>query len=94
MSDNKKPTIHVKPPTSGGKGGRDSCTLINRESESKNDIAIKRRNSMLSFKNLSINDCTSICGDSTYSHYNPSINEPYVSDEATPEERAMHAFLD
>ena len=55
---------------------------------------LRRKNSMLSFQNLSIGDCTSICGDSTYSHYNPSINEPYVSDEATPEERAMHAFLD
>lgn len=31
---------------------------------------------------------------SEYSHYNPSINEPFVSDNADPAERAMHEFLD
>lgn len=35
----------------------------------------------------------SVC-DSTYSHYNPSINEPFVSADADPEEKAMHSFLD
>ena len=32
--------------------------------------------------------------DSQFSHYNPSINEPFVSDNADPEEKEMHAFLD
>ena len=35
----------------------------------------------------------SVC-DSHFSHYNPSINEPFVSDDADPEEKEMHAFLD
>ena len=32
--------------------------------------------------------------DSQFSHYNPSINEPVVLDEADPVEKEMHAFLD
>ena len=28
------------------------------------------------------------------SHYQPSINEPFIMDDASPEEKAMHAFLD
>ena len=35
----------------------------------------------------------SVC-DSQFSHYNPSINEPFVSENADPEEKEMHAFLD
>ena len=32
--------------------------------------------------------------DSQFSHYNPSISEPFVSDNADPVEKEMHAFLD
>ena len=54
---------------------------------------VHRQSSILSFQNLSIGDCTSMA-DSQYSHYNPSINEPFVSDDADPEEKEMHRFLD
>ena len=54
---------------------------------------MQRQSSILSFQNLSIGDCTSVC-DSQYSHLTPSINEPYVSEDATAEEKAMHSFLD
>jgi hypothetical protein len=54
---------------------------------------VLRQSSILSFTNLSIGDCTSV-NDSQFSHYNPSINEPFVSENADPEEKAMHAFLD
>lgn len=55
--------------------------------------AFQRQSSILSFQNLSIGDCNSVC-DSQFSHYNPAINEPFVSEDASPEEVAMHAFLD
>ena len=58
----------------------------------KNSL-VHRQSSILSFQNLSIGDCTSVT-DSQYSHYNPSINEPFVSDDADPDEKEMHAFLD
>lgn len=32
--------------------------------------------------------------DSQHSHYNPSVNEPFVSEDANPIEKAMHSFLD
>ena len=35
----------------------------------------------------------SLC-DSEFSQYNPSINEPFISEEADPEEKEMHSFLD
>ena len=54
---------------------------------------LMRKSSILSYQNLSIGDCTSV-NDSQYSLYNPSINEPFVSDDADPEEKAMHSFLD
>ena len=54
---------------------------------------LQRQSSILSFQNLSIGDCTSVC-DSQYSHLTPSINEPFVSEDATAEEKAMHCFLD
>ncbi len=53
----------------------------------------QRQSSILSFQNLSIGDCNSVC-DSQFSHYNPAINEPFVSEDASPDEVEMHAFLD
>ena len=41
---------------------------------------------------LSIGDCTSI-GESQ-SHYNPCINEPFISEDADSDEKEMHRFLD
>ena len=38
-------------------------------------------------------ECTSV-NDSQFSHYNPSINEPFISEDADPEEKEMHRFLD
>mmetsp|Transcript_16919 Transcript_16919/g.21412 ORF Transcript_16919/g.21412 Transcript_16919/m.21412 type:complete len:86 (-) Transcript_16919:1975-2232(-) len=32
--------------------------------------------------------------ESQFSHYIPSINEPFVSEDADPIEKEMHAFLD
>lgn len=32
--------------------------------------------------------------ESQMSHYNPSINEPYVPEDAGPIEKEMHSFLD
>lgn len=61
--------------------------------EDNNSGLVLRQNSILSFQNLSIGDCTSV-GDSQFSHYNPSINEPFVSEDADPEEKEMHRFLD
>lgn len=46
-----------------------------------------------SFASLSIRDDLSETV-SQYSVYNPSVNEPFVCDEADPLEKAMHAFLD
>lgn len=72
-----------------GKGGEDPFEGIrdfNGEA-----AAIQRQSSILSFQNLSIGE--SIC-DSQYSHYTPAINQPFVSEDASPEEREMHAFLD
>lgn len=54
---------------------------------------LHRQRSIISFENLSINGSMSVC-DSHFSHYNPSINEPFVSEDADPEEKEMHAFLD
>jgi hypothetical protein len=54
---------------------------------------VQRQSSILSFQNLSVGDCTSVA-DSQFSHYNPSINEPYVSEDADPAEKEMHRFLD
>ena len=57
-------------------------------------VDIQRQNSIASsFQNLSLNDGLSI-NDSQYSIYNPSINEPFVPDDADPLEKEMHAFLD
>ena len=58
-----------------------------------NSSFVQRQSSILSFQNLSVGDCTSI-NDSQYSHYNPSINEPFVSEDADPDEKEMHQFLD
>lgn len=64
---------------------------IGRHHESE---AMKRQSSMLSsFQNISLFDCNSV-DDSQLSHYQPSINEPYVDHDASPEVKAMHAFLD
>ena len=57
------------------------------------ELQLAARNRQDSFNNLSIGDCTSV-DDSTYSHFTPSINEPFVSDAADPQEKEMHAFLD
>lgn len=54
---------------------------------------VQRQSSILSFQNLSVGDCTSV-NDSQFSHYNPSINEPFVSEDADPDEKEMHRFLD
>ena len=54
---------------------------------------VAQQSSTASFLNLSINDCESAVG-SQYSQYNPSINEPLVEDDATPDEKQMHTFLD
>ena len=35
----------------------------------------------------------SLC-DSEFSQYNPSINEPFISEDADPEEKEIHSFLD
>ena len=59
----------------------------------EDEATMKRQASILSFQNLSIDDCGSVC-DSQYSHFNPSINEPFVSEDATHEEKSIHAFLD
>jgi len=58
-----------------------------------NNNELQRQLSSLSFQNLSIDGSMSVC-DSQYSHYNPSINEPFVSDDADPQEKQMHTFLD
>lgn len=68
-----------------------STTEQNGPVTTENDL--QRQSSIMSFQNLSIDGSMSVC-DSQYSHYNPSINEPFVSDDADPEEKAMHAFLD
>ena len=55
---------------------------------------VQRQNSMASsFQNLSLNDAMSV-NDSQHSHYNPSINEPFISADADLLEKEMHAFLD
>ena len=54
--------------------------------------AMKRQLSIASFQNLSLNDCNSIC-DSQFSHYNPSVNEIFIPEEADEDERAIHEFL-
>ena len=66
---------------------------INYKKNDEEEGTYLRQSSILSFQNLSIGDTTSMCA-SEYSHYNPSINEPFVSDNADPQERAMHEFLD
>ena len=63
------------------------------EYEGGNDNFLQRQSSIASFQNLSIDGSMSVC-DSQFSHYNPSINEPFVSANADPEEKEMHAFLD
>ena len=67
--------------------------VTNQQSVDAPDGAVQRRSSILSFQNLSIDGGLSAC-DSQFSHYNPSINEPFVPDDASAEEREMHAFLD
>ena len=57
------------------------------------DNDLQRQSSILSYQGLSIDGSMSVC-DSQFSHYNPSINEPFVSEDADPEEKEMHAFLD
>ena len=65
----------------------------NFEKESDAGNGFQRQSSFLSYQNLSIDGRMSLC-DSEFSQYNPSINEPFISDDADPDEKEMHAFLD
>lgn len=56
---------------------------------------LARRSSILSgYHGLSINSDAISVADSTVSVCAPSVNEPILPDSASPEERAMHEFLD
>ena len=94
----KTPELHngasTMPPKIGNKGSEDPFEGIRDfMAEKTSTAAFQRQESFLSFQALSIGDCNSVC-DSQFSHYNPAINEPFVSEDASPDEVAMHAFLD
>jgi len=66
--------------------GSDPFSIVKSSDECQ---LVVRQSSIASFQNLSIGDCTSVC-DSQFSHYNPSINEPFVSTDADSDEKEMH----
>lgn len=79
---------------SGGKHNSDLFGIRQFCADDKSSHSfVHRQNSIISYQNLSVGDCTSVT-DSQFSHYNPSVNEPYVSDDADPAEKEMHRFLD
>ena len=98
MHSIETPELHngasTMPPKIGNKGSEDPFEGIRDfMAEKTSTAAFQRQSSFLSFQALSIDDCNSVC-DSQFSHYNPAINEPFVSEDASPDEVAMHAFLD
>ena len=62
--------------------------------EVQNNMELARRSSMFSaYNELSIQSDVFSVVDSTASVFAPSINEPCLDDNASPEEHAMHDFL-
>ena len=62
--------------------------------EVQNNMELARRSSILSaYNDLSIQSDVFSVVDSTASVFAPSINEPCLDGNASPEEHAMHDFL-
>jgi len=68
-------------------------TQIEAVDENQNEL-LCRQTSLASFQNLSISHDAISDRASQLSSYEPVINKPYVDEDASAEEKEIHAFLD